>query len=362
MPDDRPMQAASQPSPAEPVSAADTGRPLVSIVVPMLNEESYVGGCLDSILAGSFPMDRCEVLVVDGGSVDRSREIVQAKMEQHPSIRLLENPRRVKGAAMNIGIKNARGEYRLRMDAHSEYPRDYVQNCLEELERTGADNVGGTCEVVPGKPTYLAKALALTVQHWFGVGNSRFRMGGGGYVDTVPFGAFRRELFARVGLFRENLVVHQDFEMNARIRAAGGRIYLSERIHSTYFHVPTLGGYLRKAWSYGYWSARSCLLHPYSFAWRHFTSLFFVIALLGLATLTPYWRPAGVGVIAILAAYTLLAVVSSTQVGLREGWRFVPLLPLLFFLRHITYGLGTLAGVLDHFIRPMRDEELLSLQ
>lgn len=119
-------------------------------------------------------MDRCEVLVVDGGSVDRSREIVQDRIKQHPSIRLLENPRRVKGVAMNIGIQNARGKYILRMDAHSEYPRDYVQNCLEELERTGADNVGGRWRVVPAKPTFLARALALTVQHPFGVGDAKY--------------------------------------------------------------------------------------------------------------------------------------------------------------------------------------------
>jgi glycosyltransferase involved in cell wall biosynthesis len=352
----------SQALPVEKVGVLDRARPLVSIVIPMLNEEKHIGGCLDSILSGSFPLERCEVLVVDGGSVDRSREIVQDRMKQYPSIRLLENPRRVKGVAMNIGIRNARGEYILRMDAHSEYPRDYVQNCLEELERTGADNVGGSWTVVPGKPTFLAKALALTVQHPFGVGDAKYRMGGGGYVDTVPFGAFRREVFVRVGLFRENLVVHQDYEMNARIRAAGGKIYLSERIHNTYFHVSTLGGYLRKAWSYGYWSARSTLLHPYSFAWRHFASLLFVLVLLAGAGVAAFWRPAGVGVLGILGAYALLAVAASAQVGWQEGWRFVPLLPVLFFLRHITYGLGTLAGFLDHFLRPVREEELPSLQ
>lgn len=328
----------------------------------MLNEESYIGGCLDSILAGTLAMDQCEVLVVDGGSVDRSRKIVRAKMEQHPSIRLLENLRRVQGAAMNIGIQNARGKYILRMDAHSEYPRDYAQNCLEELERTGADNVGGTWKVMPASPTLLAKALALTVQHWFGVGNAKYRMGGGGYVDTVPFGVFRRELFARIGLFRENLAVHEDYEMNARIRAAGGKIYLSGRIRNIYYHVPTFGGYLRKTWAYGYWVARWCLLHPHGFAWRHFASLFFVIALLGGALLASFWRPAGVGVAAILAAYAVLAIISSVQLGLREGWRFVPILPVLFFLRHTAYGMGTLAGILDHFIRPIRDEELPSLK
>ena len=154
---------ASHPSPSAQLPEPLAGGLLVSIVVPMLNEERYIGGCLDSILAGSFPPEQCEVLVVDGGSVDGSREIVRARSDRHPSLRLLNNPRRIQGAAMNIGIQNARGKYVLRMDAHSEYPRDYVQNCVEELERTGADNVGGTWEVTPTKPDFLARALTLTV-------------------------------------------------------------------------------------------------------------------------------------------------------------------------------------------------------
>lgn len=356
MTDEISLRAAFPPSPTEQVLEPVPKRPLVSIVVPMLNEESYIGGCLDSIVGGAFPMDQCEVLVVDGGSVDTSREIVRAKMEQYLSIRLLENPRSVAAAAMNIGIQKARGNYILRMDAHSEYPRDYVQSCVQELEHTGADNVGGTWKVIPVTPGPLAKALALTVQHWFGVGRAEYRIGGSGYVDTVPFGAFRRELFDRVGLFREDLAGHEDYEMNARIRLAGGKIYLSGRIHSTYYHVSTLGGYLCKAWKYGYWCARSFLLHRYSFASRHFAPLLFVIALFCGATLALFWRPAEMGMIVIAASYAVLALVSSVQLGMREGWRFVPILPVLFFLRHTAYGIGTLAGILDHFIRPIRSE------
>lgn len=352
----------SHPSPSAQLPEPAAAGPQVSIVVPMLNEERYIGGCLDSILAGSFPVEQCEVLVVDGGSVDGSREIVRARTDRHPSLRLLDNPRRIQGAAMNIGIQNARGKYILRMDAHSEYPRDYVQNCVEELERTGADNVGGTWEVTPARPDFLARALALTVQHWFGVGNARYRTGGDGYVDTVPFGAFRRELFGRVGLFRENLAVHEDYEMNARIRAAGGKIYLSGRIRNTYYQESSLRGYLRKAWNYGYWVARWCMLHPHCFAWRHLVPLCFVLALLGGAALAPFWRPAGMGLVAMLAAYAVFAIGSSLQLGSRGGWRFAPLLPGLFLLRHITYGLGTLAGMVDHFIRPVPDEEPPSLK
>lgn len=353
---------ASHPLPSAQLTEPVAGSLLVSIVVPMLNEERYIGGCLDSILAGSFPLEQSEVLVVDGGSLDRSREIVRGKAKQHPSLRLLDNPRRIQGAAMNIGIQSARGKYILRMDAHSEYPRDYVQNCIEELERTGADNVGGAWEVAPARPGFLARSLTLTVQHWFGVGNAKYRTGGGGYVDTVPFGAFRRELFDRVGLFREDLSVHEDYELNARIRAAGGRIYLSGRIRNTYYQESTLGGYLRKAWKYGYWVARWSMLHPHSFAWRHFVPLCFVLSLLGGAAVAPFWRPAGVGLTVMLAVYAVLAISSSLQLGRRGGWRFAPLLPGLFFLRHITYGLGTLVGMADHFIRPVPDEEPPSLK
>src|SRR5687767_4417714 len=204
---------------------------VASVVIPMRNEEAHIGGCLRSLLANDFDPASYEIVVVDGESTDRSVEVVAAvAASSSVPIRLLSNPKRIAPTGMNIGIRDAYGRYIIRVDAHSEYPPQYIRVCIEELERTGAANVGGTFQTFPGADTVMAKGIALMTQHPVGVGNAGFRIGvKDSYVDTVPYGAYRRELFESVGMFREDLVRHQDYELNARIRKAGGRIFLSSR-------------------------------------------------------------------------------------------------------------------------------------
>jgi glycosyltransferase involved in cell wall biosynthesis len=320
--------------------------PLISVVIPMLNEQSYIEKCLRAILANDLDPSAYEVIVVDSGSIDGCFAIAEQVGKSFSSFRLLSNTRRVIPFAMNLGIKHASGKYILRLDAHSECSHEYLRNCIEELRATGAWNVGGTWSVRPGGNTYLAQAIALLVQHPFGVGNASYRLGGAGYVDTVPFGAFPREVFDRIGLYREDLPVHEDYELNARIRRAGGRIYLSPKIHAVYHHPAALSDALRKAWRYGYWDAISWKLYPYCFAWRHALPLFMVLAaiLLGMAAI---WTSMALKTLAVLgAAYVILALFAAAQLARAHGWRFFPALPALFAMRHAVFGIGSLAGLM----------------
>lgn len=319
----------------------------VTVIIPMYNEEKFIGGCLDSLAATTFPRDDFEVLVIDGGSSDRSCEIVQGRAGRFVSLQLLENPKRLSGAAMNIGIRAAQGEYVVRMDAHSEYPPDYVQTCIEELQRTGAANVGGCCVTRPGAETFPARAFALFGQHPFGVGSSRFRLGSGGaYVDTVPFGVFRRELFARMEGFREDLMRREDYEFNSRIRAAGGKVYLSDKTQSCYYSVPTFGRFLLQSWRGGYWNARCWLTNRHSFAWRHSPPLLFVSALLLGAGWAAVRYQGLYALTAVLALYGIAALAASASIARREGWKFFAIMPFLFFSYHFVYGVATIAGAL----------------
>lgn len=339
----RPERRAERLGRGEVVSAPGGGAPLVTVVIPMLNEARYIGACVDSVRASDLPPEQVEVLVVDGGSSDGSREIVQSRASSQAGLRLLENPRRSPAAAMNVGIKAARGKYIVRLDAHSECSPSYLRHCIDELERTGAANVGGAI-AVRAAPGYLPQALALTIQHPFGVGNSRFRLGGSGFVDTVPFGAFRREVFERFGLFREDLHTHEDFEFNARLRAAGEKVYLSPLLTNEYHHVNTVREYLAKAWRYGDWSAESWRVAPHSFALRHAVPALFVLALVG-GTIAAT-RGHLLYLLAVLGLYLAAATMAALQLAWRGGgWRYVPALPLLFLARHVVYGLGTLVGL-----------------
>jgi len=323
----------------------DPERCLVSIVIPMRNEERYIRACLDSILANDVPHHRYKILVVDGDSTDRSREVVAQMQNEYPQIQLLRNKAGTVPPAMNIGIRAARGKYILRMDAHSEYPSDYIGNCIEELERTGAENVGGRLITKPGADSFVAKAIAYLTQNSIAVGNSKYRTGGAGrYVDTVPFGAFRREVFDRVGLFREDLTRHQDFEFNARLRHAGGKIFLSPRIYLTYYNVPNFAKFVRQAYLNGIWCARAWTRYPVCFCWRHAAPLVFAAGLLGALALGAMAKLFLWLALFGLVVYVAAASAAGVQIASKNGLRYLFITPPLMFSYHLVYGASTIAG------------------
>src|SRR5260370_34587788 len=186
-------------------------RTRVSVIVPIRNEERYIGTCLQSLLEQTYPKTLYEILVVDGRSSDQSKKIVEEFARTNEIVRCLDNPEAIAPAAMNIGIRSAAGEIIIRADGHNFYPKDYVANCVKYLAETGADNVGGPWRTVPSDSSFGAKVVVAILTNPFGVGGSRFRTRMfEGFVETVPFGAFRRELFDRVGLFDEKLVRNKD--------------------------------------------------------------------------------------------------------------------------------------------------------
>ncbi len=326
---------------------------IVSIVIPMRNEEKRIAGCLYSILANDFPKDELEIIIADGRSEDRSREIVERFAVQHRNIRLIDNPKRIVPSGLNAAITLSRGRYIIRMDAHSEYPSDYVSACVRELESGVADVVGGRLITRPGADTAVAKAIALVSQHPFGVGNSGFRLGWQGrYVDTVPFGAFRREVFERVGLFRERLVRHQDFEMNARIRAAGGRIYLSPAISLTYYNLPTLSKWIQRTFRDPLWVGRAWMRYPITFCWRHGAPLALLLTAMIPLVLHSMLPSLSILALGLLSLYFLGALSSSIQIALRHGMNLLPILTFLFVTLHLLYGIGLLSGILTYFVVP----------
>ncbi len=320
----------------------------VSIVIPMRNEERRIGACLDSILGGDFPMEDCEILVVDGASTDGCCQVVRERMARCPGIRLLHNPHQHVPAGLNIAIRQTQGQFILRMDAHCQYPPDYVRNCVSELERTGAANVGGSLETLPGSNTWVGRSIALLTQHPIGVGNSAFRLGKGDiFVDTVPFGAFRREVFDQVGLFREDLVRNQDFEFNARLRSAGLRIFLSAKISNRYYNSPSFASFMRQAIANGIWGARCWMRYPASFCWRHAAPFIFVMTEIALLMLGIVCHALGIlaGVTGLV--YTCALLYAGAEIAVKNNWRYLFLVPGLIAGYHFCYGAATAWGLCD---------------
>ncbi len=318
----------------------------VSVIIPMRNEGPYIGACLDSVLRNNFPQANYEILVVDGHSSDDSVDVVRRKAAERGCIRLLQNPQRIAPTAMNIGIRHARGRYIIRMDAHSQYPSDYIQSCIDELERTGAGNVGGRWITLPGGDSAVARSIAAFTQMRIGVGNAEYRLGKGDrYVDTVPFGAFRREIFDQVGLYREDLVRHQDYELNARIRKAGYPIYLSSKISNVYYNVGSFGKFMRQAWMNGLWNPRAWVRYPASFCWRHAAPLAFAGGLIASILFGAWFHPLLWAGLVGFAGYMAIAIGAATVVGVRHGLDVGLWILLLMPSYHFVYGFATIIGM-----------------
>lgn len=194
--------------------------PLVTIIVPCLNEREFIGACLDSVIANDYPKDRLEILVIDGMSDDGTRAIVEEYAQRHPSIRMVDNPDKIKPRALNIGIQEARGGIIIRMDAHALYEPDYISKSVHYLEEYDADNVGGIRMTLPRSSSRMARAIAHAISHPFAAGNATYRTGAKEikWVGTVFGGCYRREVFDRIGLFNEALIRGQDREFNVRLR------------------------------------------------------------------------------------------------------------------------------------------------
>lgn len=325
----------------------------VSVVMPVYNEEKYIDKCIQSLLLQDYPQGDMEWIFVDGQSKDNTVQIIKDYAQQYPDlIRVYDNPNKIVPYAMNIGIARAKGKYIVRLDAHADYAVDYISKCVHYLDTTDAENVGGLADTK--SHGFVGCAIAKMLSSKFGVGNSQFRTDGeSGYVDTVPFGAFRREVFTKYGGYDERLVRNQDNEMNYRIRKNGGKIYLSRDIRLSYYCRDTIKGIAQMALKNGMWNVITMKLCPGSMGVRHFIPLVFVLSLVGLGALSFLHPIFAWGLAAETALYLLLdALFSAKQADSFKEWL---LLLLLFPVFHIAYGLGSIRGLCKLLTKEYRD-------
>ena len=320
--------------------------PLVSIVVPMRNEINDIDKSIDSFLHQDYPSDCYEVIIADGDSDDGSSEKIQEYVNSNPNLKVVRNRKRVRAAGVNIGIKLAEGEIIVIMDFHVVYPPSYVTECVKLLNAGMGDNVGGVIETRPGSNTLIARCIALILKHRFGVGGSRFRIcNKSGFVDTVPFGAFKKSLIDKIGLFDERLVRTEDNEFNSRIIKYGGRIFMSSSIRSIYYSRSTISGLCKQAYGSGKSHISTLLVGAYAFQLRHFIPLVFFLSII-VGVLGWIWAPLFILMGISLGAYTVGSLIATFDIVKKDRIECVAVLPWLFFLYHFTYGFGTLMGIL----------------
>jgi succinoglycan biosynthesis protein ExoA len=260
-----------------------------SIIIPCYNERPTIHLLLDALYAQSYPRHAMEVVIADGGSDDGTPVVIQEWQQQHQdlAIRVVENPARSIPAALNVAIQASSGEIIVRLDAHSKPDPDYVERAVAAVAEGRGQNVGGVWDIQPGSDHWMARSIAAAASHPIGVGDARYRYSDqAAFVDTVPFGAFKRSTLDQVGMFDETLLTNEDYEFNTRIRQAGGKIWFDPQIRSVYFARENLGALARQYWRYGYWKVQMLRRYPRTIRWRQALPPLFVAALILLTLLS----------------------------------------------------------------------------
>jgi glycosyltransferase involved in cell wall biosynthesis len=322
--------------------------PRVSVIMPVRNEEDFIRRSLGSVLGQDYPPEKIDVVIVDGMSTDDTRQVIREMAEQAPrvSVDIYDNPEQIVPPAMNIGIRQAEGDYIVRVDGHCELPPGYIRKAVEVLEREQAQNVGGM--QYPVGETYISRAVALATSSPYFIGNSYFRFAEKQrYVDTVYLGVYPREIFDVIGMFDEELVRHQDYDLNLRLRNRGYRILYVPELKVRYYPRSSIPSFFKQYFEYGFWKVRVMQKSERAFQLRHFPPTLLVLGLvLGgiLSLLIPWLRAL---YLLGLGAYLALALGSSLLVSFREGeWKYLPVLPILFACIHIGWGAGFWWGVI----------------
>ncbi len=331
-------------------------RPTVSIVIPVLNEERDVEACVRAALAQDYPRELIEVIVVDGPSTDRTGEIVRSLAREDGRVHPLSSPLKLIPYSMNIGLAAATGEVVVRIDGHSVVAPDHVRRLVAYLSRSGADHVGGVMRAT-GR-TYVARAIALATSSPFGVGTARFRYTTREQdIDTVAFGAYRREALRRLGGFDERFPIGEDPELDYRIQLQGGLVCVTPSVETEYYCRDSLPRLAKQYVRYG--RAKAKILHKHGAlpSPRALAPALLVLLIMFLAAAALFSSPARKALVGVLVAYGLGLLGAGAFTARRHGPRYAPLLPVAFATLHLSHGIGFLSA-LPVFLTPRPVERL----
>jgi glycosyltransferase involved in cell wall biosynthesis len=325
-------------------------KPTISIIIPTLNEEKFIASCLDSVLQQTYPTENMDIMIIDGGSTDKTQEIVGEYHTLYDNIRLIHNHGKIQSIAFNIGVTNSTAPYIIRLDAHVTYDKYYVEKCIDGLKANqNIGNIGGKCIIHPANNTIWAQTNAILNHSKFGIGGASFRVGTEAKeVDSVPFGAFPRKVVEHVGGMREDLRRGEDNEYNSRIRKAGYQVFFDPTIVSTYYSRPTLRTSCQQMFANGESIGNLLYIDKSAIGIRHFIPLLFVLYIIFGGTLSMVSKSILYLYLCGIGLYFICDIVASSYASFKYGIKyFIPLF-LMFFCVHISYGLGTIKGIITH--------------
>jgi succinoglycan biosynthesis protein ExoA len=318
--------------------------PTVSVIIPTYNEEAFINNCLDSIINQDYP-GIIEILVIDGNSTDATKKMIEEWLLKDSRISLINNLRRYQTSALNLGIKISKGDIIIRIDAHAAYASNYVSECILAFERSFAGCVGGSVNLLPGEDS-ISKLIGLAQKHPFGSGIAKFRRQYyEGYVDTVWPGAYRRDIFEKVGNFREYLTRTEDLDFHSRMRQMGYTIYQTSRIKPYYHPRNSLLSLFHQYFGNGQQVITTLVVNAKAISLRHLvpfisSTLFILFLILGI------WDKSGIFIsCGFVGLYLILLLLASISIGINNGIIYFFASPFIFAVIHFSYALGSWSGL-----------------
>jgi succinoglycan biosynthesis protein ExoA len=331
------------------------GKIEVSVIVPCYNEELTITLLLEAIRVQTFPINCLEVIIADALSTDQTRKKIKQYLQKNKdlSIQVIDNPKRTIPAAINLAVNAAKGVFIVRLDAHSIPNPNYIELCIRILKEGSASCVGGVWDIVPGDKSWIARSIAAAASHPLGVGDAQYRYtNNSGFVDTVPFGAFRKNLFLKIGGFNENLLTNEDYEFFTRVRKNQGKIWIDPAIRCTYFARKDLKALAQQYWRYGFWKYRMLVKYPDTLRWRQAMPPLFVISLIVLCLSSILFRFALWALLSLLGLYVIALVGTSIQSSVKKSDPGLIIgMPISIVCMHFSWGTGFLYSIIKGWFK-----------
>lgn len=328
----------------------------VSIIIPCRNEELYIGQCIESFLNQSYPKELIKIVIADGMSTDETRKIIKSYQKENNNILLIDNHDLTAPTGMNKGIMATDSDIVIIFGAHAYADKDFVLENVNKLSDESIGCSGGPITTISDGVVGTAIANAMSCP--FGVGNALFRFSDKEvYVDTVAFGAYRRTVLDRIGLFDEQLVRNQDDELNFRVVKDGKKILLSPKIKSTYYSRGSLRKLYKQYFQYGFWKVRVIQKHKRPASIRHLVPVIFVIYLILGLIMSMFSTTVRNIFLLILALYIMLDIVFARKCSKGEGIKCFMYNTAIFPILHFSYGAGFLLGIFNFYVRSLSGVE-----
>ena len=327
-----------------------------TFILPIFNESPFINKVISSILyQNKINQLDFEILISDGGSTDGTLEIINSLIRNHSNIYLIDNPQKIVSTGFNFALNQAKGDIIIRVDGHSEIPKNYIENCCKLLEKTNADIVGGVIETISSG--LIGNAISISQSSGFGVGGVRFRNKDSkkaGYVNTLAFGAHRREIFADIGGYDEEMICNQDDEFNFRAIQAGKKIWIDPTIKTKYYSRSNFLKLFKQYFNYGCYKVRGIQKRGQVFSIRHIIPSIFIIALISTLNIGFFLQ---LPWITFSVVFLYLFFNLSASIYLAASLGLIPLISFAFLILHFGYGIGFIVG-LFRFINKWENTEL----